>query len=76
MKSKERTDFELYARIAELELLIKQTDVLFSIAEAGIKSTNLPELLTLIVGNIVQGTLIWQSKKSIISYVADLEGIT
>ena len=57
MKSKERTDFELYARIAELELLIKQTDVLFSIAEAGIKSTNLPELLTLIAGNIVQGTL-------------------
>ena len=56
MKGKKRTDLELHARITELELLIKRTDVLFSIAEAGIKSTNLPELLTLIVENIVQGT--------------------
>lgn len=56
MKSRVRTDLELHARIAELEALIKRTDVLFSIAEAGIKSTNLLELLTHIVENIVQGT--------------------
>jgi len=56
VKSRVRTDLELHTRIAELEALIKRTDVLFSIAEAGIKSTNLPELLTQIAENVFQGT--------------------
>jgi len=56
VKSRERTDITLHARIAELELLLKRTDILFSIAEAGIKSTNLVELLNVIVKNIVQVT--------------------
>lgn len=37
-------------------MLIKQTDVLFSIAEAGINSANLLELLNHVVDNIVHGT--------------------
>ena len=56
MKSKERASFDLHTRIAELELLLKRTDILFSIAEAGVKSTDLVGLLNLIVENIVYGT--------------------
>jgi len=56
LKSRAKTDSALRARIAELEMLLKRTDILFSIAEAGIKSTNLAELLHLIVGDIVRGT--------------------
>jgi len=56
MKTKGNAESGLRERIIELEGLIQQTDVLFSIAKAGIKSTNLQDLLNLIVEHIAQGT--------------------
>jgi len=50
------TNIELQKRIAELETIVKRTDVLFSIAEAGVKSSNLEELLNIIVEKVAQGT--------------------
>jgi len=54
--NKKTAQLESSKRIEELELLVKKTNVLFSIAEAGIQSTDLRSLLTLIAENIARGT--------------------
>ena len=53
---REATDNQLRKRIAELESSLKRTDTLFLIAEAGIHSQTLPELIALVVEKIAQGT--------------------
>ncbi|MFT3894012.1 MAG: diguanylate cyclase [Anaerolineales bacterium] len=56
MKRKNIPDPKIRRRVNELEVLIQRTEVLYSIADAGIKSKNLADLLQRIVDNIARDT--------------------